>query len=55
MYFTKFIFTEIILTLIFSFEGCNVCNVQYTFKRLNKIHRNVNIGSGFALTMKHTS
>ena len=47
-------FTEKILTLIFSFEGCNVCNVQYMFKKLNKIHRNVNIGSGFALTMKHT-
>ena len=50
-----FFFTEKILTLIFSFEGCNVCNVQYTFKRLNKIHRNVNIGSGFPLTMNHTS
>ena len=55
MHFNKFIFTEKILTLIISFEGCNVCNVQYTFKRLNKIHRNVNIGKGFALTMKHTS
>ena len=44
-----------ILTVIFSFEVCNVCNVQYTFKRLNKILKNVNIGSGFALTMKHTS
>ena len=49
------IFTEKILTLIFSFEGWYVCNVQYTFKRLNKIHRNVNIGSGLALTMKHSS
>ena len=55
MHFNKFIFTEKILTLIISYEGCNVCNIQYTFKRLNKIHRNVNIGKGFALTMKHTS
>ena len=49
-------FTEKILTLIFSFDGCNVCNVQFSLKRLNKMHiqKNVNIGSGFALTMKHT-
>ena len=50
-----YFFTKKILTLIISFEGCNVCNVQYMFKRLNKIHRNVNIGGGFALTVKHTS
>ena len=50
----NFIFTEKI-SLLSSFDGCNVCNAQYTFKRLNKIHRTVNIGSGFALTMKHTS
>ena len=49
------IFTKEIFTLIFSFELCNVCNVQYTFNRLNKIHRNVNIGSGLALMIKHTS
>ena len=34
------IFTENLLTKIISFEGCNVCNKQYTFKRLNKIHMN---------------
>ena len=45
------IFTEEILTLIFSFEGCNVCKVQYTFKRLNKMHRNVKVGIGLALTI----
>ena len=49
------IFTAKILTLIFSFEECNICNVQYTFKRLKKIHRNVNIESGINLTMKHAS
>ena len=29
--------------------------LQYTSNRLNKIQRNVNIGSGLALTMKQTS